>query len=158
MSDSSRATRTLSSMSSSASSSSTRLCTSHSTPPPSSAGLPSSFARVASSPLTAGLSAPLTHPLLEQSLLHSLVQQHMRALLPAVLSHSSDVLAANERIALCAADVSDDRRVVAVMSGELCDKLSAAAERWTATRRQWEREVQQQASGTREKAALRDRR
>ena len=137
MSDSEFATRTLF-MSSSSSSSATRPPISSSAPAPWSPD-PPIVPRVASSPLTAGLSAPLTHPLLEQSLLHSLVQQHTRALLPTVLSHSSDVRTATERIALCAADVSDDRRVVAVMGGELCDKMSAAAERWTAARQQWDR-------------------
>ena len=96
--------------------------------------------RPTSSPLTAGLSCPLTHALIEQSVLHSLIQQHTRALLPAVLSHSSVVCAAKERVAVCAADVSDDRQVVRVMCGELCERLSVGGQRLQEARERWQRQ------------------
>ena len=100
--------------------------------------------RPTSSPLTAGLSCPLTHPLIEQSVLHSLIQQHTRALVPVMLSHSSVVCTAKDRIALSAADVSDDRQAVAVMCGELCDRLSVGGLHLREAKERWEREMRQQ--------------
>lgn len=102
------------------------------------------LSRPASSPLTAGLSCPLTHPLIEQSVLHSLIQQHTRALVPAILSQSIVVCAATERIAVCVADVSDDRAVVGVLCGELCDRLSVGVQQLQQAREEWQKQAPRQ--------------